>query len=365
VVGFEISVLIIDDSALMRRTLKKIIESQPGLKVAGAAGDGIEGLKLVKTLQPDVVTIDVNLPGMDGLTCLQHIMIECPRPCIMISAYTGEFSSETFEALELGAVDFVEKPSGEMSRDLSKKASEIASKIRAAYNSNLLALHIRKPDFKRAKKIPRPEGVCRDAQKIVVVGVSTGGPRTLMDIIPSLPDDLDAPVVIVQHMPKKFTGSFAERLNRYSAMEVKEASDGEPLKSGVAYVAPGDSHLLFTVKSGRVYTALQKPGPDEVLVPSVDKTLFSAMAIFGNRTVGVILTGMGADGCEAMTQLHQMGGFTIAESKESAIIFGMPAAVIERGAARVIAPASKIAETIVKALKHGWDPERNHPKTSI
>ena len=349
----KITVLIIEDSAFMRRELTKIINSDRDLWVIGAAGNGTEGLEMAKVLKPDVVTLDINLPDMDGITCLQHIMIETPRPCIMISAYTGKDSVESFEALELGAVDFVEKPSGEISRDINRRARDIISKIKEAVYVNLAVMT-------RQEAVPlalRKEAVSSSAEKvlrkIVVIGVSTGGPRTLMQIIPFLPADLNAPVLLIQHMPKKFTPGFAERLNNYSRLMVREAQNGEPLRENLVYVAPGDTNLFLMRNHDNVFISLARPTKNDLIVPSVGKALNSAVDIFGKQVIGVILTGMGDDGANAMERLNTLGGVTIAESEESAVIYGMPKEIIERSAARVIAPAGQIADRIVKAVRRG------------
>jgi len=347
----KITVLIIEDSALMRRELKKIINSDQELRVIGMAADGMEGLEKASALEPDVVTIDLNLPGMDGITCLQHIMIETPRPCVMISAHTGKDSVETFEAMELGAVDFVEKPSGEISRDINKRAEDIIGKIKEAVHVNVGVMTRQKPLSLVAKK----EGIVPPAEKtpdkVVVIGVSTGGPRTLMQIIPFLPADLNAPVVVVQHMPKKFTPGFAGRLNNYSLLTVREAQNGEPLRGNVVYVAPGGTNLFLIRNHTSVFVGLGRPSRDDLIVPSVEKAMNSAIDVFEQQAIGVILTGMGNDGVNAMERLFAMGGETIAESEESAVLYGMPKEVIERGAAKIVAPAGRIAEQIVKAVK--------------
>ena len=348
-----IRVLIIEDSALMRRELTKIINSDDNLVVVGAAVDAEDGLEMIRKLDPEVVTIDVNLPGMDGIACLQHIMIENPRPCVMISAYTKKDSIETFEALELGAVDFVEKPSGEISRDIIGLKDKITTKIRQAALANISTL------TRMDAGTPEPEARPRQMKtesgppdKIVVIGVSTGGPRTLMTIIPKLPPDLDAPVLVIQHMPRKFTGSFAKRLDQYSQILVKEAVHGEPLINGTVYVAPGNRNLTLLAGNEGAVIEIANPSKGDIFVPSVNKSLNCSIDIFGRRTIGVILTGMGDDGAAAMERLYSMGGETIAESDETAVIFGMPQAVISRGWVRNIAPAHKIANKIQGALKN-------------
>ena len=320
----------------------------------GAARDGEEGLEMARNLAPDVVTLDVHLPGMDGITCLQHIMIETPRPCLMISAHTGANSVETFEALELGAVDFVEKPSGEISRDIQTRGREINRKIKEVVYANLAVMTRQQLPPVAAKKPGARPAAGKVPDRVVVIGVSTGGPRTLMQIIPSLRPDLNAPVLVIQHMPRRFTRSMAERLNQFSLLPVKEAQNGEALRDNVVYVAPGDTHLLLTGTPEGVFATLAQPAKDDPIAPSVDRAMRSAIDLFGKQVVGVILTGMGDDGAGAMERLYELGGATIAESEETAVIFGMPAEVIARGAAQSVAPAGQIAACIAKAVKgHG------------
>lgn len=345
------SVLIIEDSALMRKELTAIINSASDLKVVGAAYDGIRGLEMVKQLNPDVVTIDLNMPDMDGLTVLQHIMIESPRPCVIISAHTGKDSLETFEALELGAVDFVQKPSGEISRNLASQSRRINRSIREAVYANLAVMTMQEAAHPVAATSPLTHVPQTPPNQVVIIGVSTGGPRTLMQIVPELPANLGAPIIIVQHMPENFTHGFAQRLASHSALQVKEAVDGEALLNNEVYVAPGGHHLRLKKEKGGIHLHIFRASDEDIISPSVNTTLHSAIDIFGKRVVGTILTGMGNDGCEAMIRLHDLGGMTIAESSETAVIFGMPKEVISAGAASVVAPLDQIAKRILIATK--------------
>lgn len=346
----RVTVFIVDDSALMRRELKRIIDSDPDCRVVGSAADGEEALEKIQSLNPDVVTLDINLPGMDGLTCLQHIMLTSPRSCVMISAYTGNDAVETFEALELGAIDFVQKPSGEISRDINRVANEVCRKIKTAAVANLEvirpqtagALVTKIADTSHLEKIPKAA---------VVIGVSTGGPRTLMQIIPFLPEDIGVPVVIVQHMPPKFTASFANRLDQHSRMYVKEAEDKEPILDNVVYVAPGGFNLTLTKDHRGVYALLTRPPEGQIVTPLVEETLRTAIDVFGEKIVGVILTGMGNDGMLGMQRLFDIGGETIAESEETAVIYGMPREVIKKGAAKKIVPSHGMDAAIVASVK--------------
>ena len=340
-----ISVFIIEDSALMRRELTRIIESDPGCRVAGSAPDSQEGLEKIARLNPDVVTLDINLPDMDGLTTLQHIMLISPKPCVMISAYTGANSIETFEALELGAIDFVKKPSGEISRNIDTAAAEICRKIKAAAAANLGVIQPRKKEMAGSKAVPGPH-----AQKVpaaaVVIGVSTGGPRTLMQIIPNLDERLGVPVIIVQHMPPKFTRSFAERMNKHSRLPVKEAREGEPVLNNTVYVAPGGFNLTLQKEHRRIVVRLASPPGDQFITPLIETTMDSMIPLFGKNLVGVILTGMGNDGLTGMTRLYEMGGETLAESRETAVIFGMPKEVIDAGVIKKTVPSHDMAAAI-------------------
>jgi two-component system chemotaxis response regulator CheB len=345
----QIRVLIIEDSAFMRRELTKIINTGDNLVVIGAAIDAEDGIEMAKKLDPDVITIDVNLPGMDGITCLQHIMIEIPRPCVMISAYTKRDSIETFEALELGAVDFVQKPSGEISKDIWHLNEEIHVKLQMAAKANLNALTRFEPFSIKMQLFDQNDDQTPD--KIVVIGVSTGGPRTMMHIIPKIPEDIGAPILLVQHMPRKFTRNYAERLNQYSQIFVKEAEHGEPLQNNIVYVAQGERNLMVETQNEMPRLHVEMPAKGDLYVPSVDKSIHSAIDIFKDRCIGVVLTGMGNDGSSAMQRLFQIGGHTIAESEETAVIYGMPQDVIKAGAAKIIAPAHEIAKKIELAVK--------------
>ena len=347
-------VLVVDDSAFMRRQLTEIIESDPALKVVGIARNGQEAVDKVKELKPDVVTLDINMPVMDGLTALTYIMMEQPTPCLMISSLTQEGALATFEALELGAVDYVPKPSGTISKDIRVEAEEIVYKVRAAARARLRRNHVR-PRSRVGKErssasVPR---AAASVDGIVAIGVSTGGPQTLLEILPQLPADLPVPVVLVQHMPPSFTGALAKRLDDACALRVKEAEHNEPLLSGFVYVAPGGYHMTLrqgALKRGPVIQ-LSDNSKGLTFCPSVDMLFESVARLFGPRAVGVLLTGMGSDGADGMVKIKSAGGFTIAESEETAVVFGMPREAIERGGAQVVAPAREIGDQIVAAVR--------------
>ena len=348
-----VRVLIVDDSAFMRQHLKAILELDHRLEVIDTARNGKEAVEKAKELRPDVITLDINMPVMDGLTALAHIMVECPTPTIVVSSLT----QATFEALELGAVDFVSKASGTVSLDIDEQAEEIINKVKSAARAKLRhtrpALTVQKLSSPSNYAPPASHPKVGMSENIVVIGVSTGGPRTLMDILPSLPADLPNPVAIVQHMPASFTASFAEHLNAICAIKVKEAEQAEPLLPGVVYIAPGGYQMTVSSsvlgKGSAVRLTTQSAGYS--FCPSVNVLFNSVAQLYGSRAVGVLLTGMGDDGADGMVKIRQGGGHTIAESEETAVIFGMPREAIERGGAEVIAPSSDIANQIQIALR--------------
>jgi len=351
-----VRVLIVDDSAMMRRMIKSILETDPDIEVAGAARDGEDALKKAQELQPDVVTLDVNMPVMDGLTCLIHLLEENPAlQVVMLSSLTQEGALTTFEALELGAFDFVAKPSGTVSANLHVIGKELIAKVKAAARSRRRLK--KKMGGREAPLPPAPKKPCAlepgTAPVAVVIGVSTGGPATLMEIVPKLPGDLNAAVVIVQHMPPTFTASFAQRLDAHSPLPFKEARAGDKLLAGHGYVAPGGTHLVLRKSSvhSEVFLRLTQTPADALFMPSVDVTMLSALEVYGPKTIGVLLTGMGSDGAAAMVAVRRAGGITIAEDESTAVVFGMPREAIERGGASVVAPAHRIAEEIVKAVR--------------
>jgi len=347
-------VLIIDDSAFMRKAIRQILQSDPLIEVIGTARNGADGLEKFKELNPDVVTLDISMPQMDGLTCLRNIMSINPLPVVMISSLTQEGARETFKALELGAVDFVPKLSGTISLDIERQKNEIINKVKAAVLARIEKKGFIKPSPQRpASFLKRRREKSVICQKVVTIGVSTGGPQTLMKIIPYLPQDLPAPLLIVQHMPPNFTRAFAERLNAVSAIEIKEAEAGDIIEPARGYLAPGDYHMTVVKRAlGRgAIIRLGKEPLNTLHRPSVDVTMFSIAQLYGENSVGVILTGMGSDGAEAMVEIKRRGGKTIAQDEASSIIFGMPKAAIEKRCVDKVVPASEIARVIVEAVE--------------
>lgn len=355
----KIKVLIVDDSALMRKVIKEILLTDEEIEVVGTARDGEDAIEKVHNLEPDVITMDINMPVMDGLTSMQYILNSYPDiQVIMVSSLTAEGAMTTFEALELGAFDYVAKPSGTVSANLYVVGKEIIQKVKLAYKSaNKKNIRDRILRSSRKEKIadtvqkekPKIIKLQNELTKVVVIGISTGGPSTLMEVLPMLPSDLEAAVIIVQHMPPSFTNSFAKRLNAACQIPITEAKAGDILRNGYGYLGAGGYHLVVRGESG----ILRLPTtPSTLYMPSVNITMESVLNAFGGkRVIGVLMTGMGDDGADAMVKIRQAGGVTIAEDESTAVVFGMPREAILRGGAEIVLPSYKIAEAIVKAVR--------------
>lgn len=343
----QIQVLVADDSALMRKYIREMLESDPEIKVVAIARDGEDTIEKARMYNPDVITLDINMPKMDGLTALQILVEENIAPVIMLSSLTQEGALTTFEALELGAFDYVAKPGGTVSLNIKEVRNELIAKIKAAASRGILKkLHRKKEKIKVKKRKSAGER----KNKAVAIGISTGGPKTLMDVVPYLPADLPADIYIVQHMPPSFTRSFAQRLNNNSKIEVLEAEAGLETRNGLAVLGKGGYHLtVFKRLNGKII--VRTPAvPKTLFMPSVNVMMESVLSVYGKNTIGVLMTGMGDDGADAMVKIKKAGGITIAESEETAIVFGMPREAIERGGADYVEPSYKIAERIVQAV---------------
>ncbi len=352
----KIGVLIIDDSAFMRKSLSIMLESDPDIKVVGTARNGQEGLELVKSFKPDVATLDIEMPVMDGLTALKKIMAECPTSVIMVSSLTTEGAESTLKALELGAVDFIPKELSYVNINITKIKEDLISKVKEIVKQKLI-----KERLNRLKSITQPgkPEVQRYSQnqipsigyKAVAIGISTGGPLSLQKIIPVLSEKIQIPIFIVQHMPPKFTKSLADRLNSMSKLNVKEAENGERVENGTVYIAPGGYHMTIT-KNGFNSSHInisEEPGYT-LHRPSVDVMMNSVINTYGKYTLGVIMTGMGKDGFEAIKNLKSLGGYSIAQDEQTCIVYGMPKAIVDAGLADNILPLEKIPETINKVV---------------
>jgi len=341
-------VLVCDDSALMRKLLREIIESDPGFEVVDIARDGEEAVLKARQLHPDVATMDINMPRMDGLTALQIIVEEKICPVVVVSSLTQEGATTTFEALELGAFDYVAKPGGTVSRNLKVVRDELIEKLKAATRANMRRLSARARVSLVSQKKPPLKRISKDFFA-VAVGISTGGPKTIYELLPHLPGNLNAAVFLVQHMPKEFTRQYAERLDRYCELKVVEAGDGMPVQPGVVYVGKGGYHLKLK-KRGDSLVIFLSSIPPHMFMPSVDVMMESVLEHFGSQTVGVLMTGMGDDGASAMRKIRLAGGYTIAESEETAIVFGMPQEAIKRGGVSKVLPSYEISREIVRVV---------------
>ncbi len=344
----RIRVLVVDDSALMRKKISDLINSDDELEVIGTARNGEEAVREVLVRKPDVITLDIEMPRMDGLTALGYIMSERPTPVIMLSAYTKYGSRETICALEYGAVDFVLKPGGVISLDISKVKKELISKIKMAAGISSEKLHLLLPPSAKRKKTSPSQSL----DKLVVIGSSTGGPKALSEVLPRLPGDLPAGVLGVQHMPPEFTSSLAERLDFESELRVKEAKEDDPIEPGQVLLAPGDFHMIVVKGKHKHFVGLNKDAEVHNVRPSISVTMLSAAPIYREKTIGVILTGMGADGVEGMAAIKHFGGKTVVEDKSTAVVNGMPKACVEKGVADKAVPLHHIAEEIER-LVHG------------
>lgn len=334
-----IRVLVVDDSMFMRAAIEKALAHLGGFQVVGNARSGVEAVEQVRALKPDVVTMDYNMPGMNGAETVRAIMKARPTPVIMFSAHTRQGARETFEALAAGAVDFCTKPHGEVSTDLSSIAGELAAKLRAAATSRPQTL----APLRAQTATPTPITLPPTGPRLVIIGVSTGGPAALSRVIPALPSSTRFATVVVQHMPAQFTRPLAERLDDLSAVMVKEAEPGSMPQPGLVLIAPGDRHLVF---DDRGAVALTDAPPVNGCRPSADVTMQSAAAVYGRRTIGVIMTGMGKDGAAGMLAIKRVEGRTLAQDRETCVIYGMPRAAIDAGAVDHVVPLDELARRL-------------------
>jgi len=343
--GKPVRVLIVDDSALIRQLLTTLLSSDPEIEVVGTADDPYAARDRIKALNPDVVTLDVEMPHMDGITFLRKIMTLRPMPVIMVSTLTQAGADITLEALEIGAVDFIAKPSADAAHALPALASELQAKIKAAARTRMSArAAMTAPAVKKAARTVRHNG------KIVAIGASTGGVEALKTVLMNLPSDCP-PIVITQHMPPRFTAAFAQRLNRECPMAVSEAVDGDVIEQGHVYIAPG-SHHLQVVKAGAGYRcALDDGPPTSGHRPSVDVLFRSVARVAGRSAIGVILTGMGKDGADGLLELRKAGGLTIGQDEASSLIYGMPQVAFERGAVMRQCSLNQVADAILDAYE--------------
>ena len=324
----KIRVLIADDSFLIRKIVAEMLSESEHIEIVGEAHDGLQALEKSQILLPDVITMDYNMPVMNGAEAVKTIMAKIhPAPSIiMVSANTTAGAEETFRCLNLGAIDFVAKPSGEVSLDISKLREELVIKIEVAYEVRKKKIGSKKP-YDRVHE--RHDFGARDFE-LIVIGASPGGPPAIEEILTALPADFCAPVLIVQHMPKEFTKSFADRLDKISRIRVKEAEEGDEILAGRCLIAPGDWHMTVKAIGARKIVALDQGASMNGFRPSIDRTMISAAEVYGQKIVGVILTGMGYDGANGLLAIKQAGGITFAQDPETAVVGSMPSAAIEK-----------------------------------
>ncbi len=346
----KIKVLVIDDSALIRSVLKEIINSQSDMACVGAAPDPLVARDMIKSLNPDVLTLDVEMPKMDGLDFLEKLMRLHPMPVIMVSSLTERGSEITFRALELGAIDFVTKPKLDISRGIQEYADIITDKIRAASKAKVSQKNTAIQKSHNADVIlPSLSNRIITTEKLIIVGASTGGTEAIKEFLIELPPDCPG-ILITQHMPEAFTNAFARRLDGLCKISVKEATDGERILPGHAYIAPGHSHLLLKRSGANYVTELNQGEPVNRHRPSVDVLFRSAANCAGANAIGVILTGMGKDGAAGMLEMKQKGAYNFAQNEESCVVFGMPKEAIAVGAVDEVVALSDMAKRVFTHL---------------
>jgi len=346
------TVLVVDDSAFMRRVITDMVSRAEEFRVVATARNGEDALRKVHQFEPDLVTMDVEMPGLDGLGALGYIMSETPRPVVMLSAYTTDGGEATLRALDYGAVDFVAKPSGAISLDLEKVEARLLEALRAAAAANLSNVRVHIPRRGEAAP-PLPRAVPAEsgpgAGVAVAVAASTGGPRALAEVLPRLPPDLGAAVLVVQHMPARFTRSLAERLNGLCCLPVAEAEDGEPVRANRVYLAPGGFHMRVERDGAGARIALDRKPTLWGVRPAADPLFRSVAETYGPSAVGVVLTGMGRDGAEGLAAIVRAGGGGIAQDRQTSVIYGMPQVAAEH--ARAVLPLDRIADAVAEEVR--------------
>ncbi len=355
----KIRVLVVDDSAYMRQSISRMLQESPDIEVVGVSIDGEDAIRSVIKLRPDVITLDLEMPRMDGFTFLRWLMSNTPTPVIIVSSMASRKC--VFEALDLGAVDFIPKPARGVSKEVLSIENNLITKVIAAANLSKEKLKgINIPLYKqivKEDKVTAKTSLCPKDIEIVAIGASTGGPSAISSILTALPQDFPVPIVIAQHMPEGFTRQFAERLDRMSKINIKEARNGDAVEKGMVFVAPGGFHTTLTKEDNGAKILLKKKRSEDKYSPSVDIMMSSAAEVFGPKVLGIILTGMGDDGKLGMKRIKEKKGSTIAEAEETAVIFGMPGEVIKAGFADEVVPLTRMVERIIGKCAYNGRPK--------
>lgn len=353
--GLRTRVLVVDDSAFMRTALSRMVEGEADLEVVATACSGSSALEKIVALDPDVVTLDVSMPGLDGLETLRRIMNESPRPVLMVSAGTEREAETSLAAIRLGAFDYVPKQLSPTSLDIMHIRRDLLAKIRAAGRTRKLLLTEAADGAKRPQGVVLARSRTFDAvPEVVAIGVSTGGPKALEQVLPRFGRDFPIPILIVQHMPVGFTSPLAKRLDGVCSIAVHEAIEGEPLKGGVAYIAPAGIHMKVRpgAAGSKPTLHLDRQPRNALHVPSIDVLMKSVAQVFGNCAIGVIMTGMGSDGADGMAAIFQQGGLTIGQDEGTCAVYGMPRVCAKLGILDRIVPLSDLANQIICAMRH-------------
>lgn len=356
-----IKVVVIDDSAFMRKSLSLMLESDPSIKVVATARDGKEGIEKIRECKPDIVTLDVEMPVMDGLAALAIIMKEMPLPVLMVSSITTDGARATIDALNLGAVDFISKELSFVSVNIVKIKDELVTKVKQIVQSRAAQFRLQRMKTNQSRvpgmseRTPHPALEVkirpRSDLQAVVIGISTGGPFALLQVIPKLPEDFPVGIAVVQHMPPKFTRSLAERLDALSRVEVREARDGDKMEPGLVLIAPGGQHLIFERKGMGVHVTTPLEPATTLYRPCADIMMNSAVNAFKGPLLGLIMTGMGKDGLEGLRSIKKKGGTIFAQDEDTCVVYGMPKAAVDEGLADAVLSLEDIPGALVKVME--------------
>ncbi len=351
----KVRVLVVDDSAFFRRHISNLLSKDEQIEVVGTAADGMAAVEAAHKLKPDVITMDVEMPVLDGISAVKKIMTEVPTSILMLSSYTSKGAQETLDALQAGAVDFIPKQSGGASDRTSQLSAMLVQKVLTVGKQRARKARSAVVSEAAARVVPSrlhasPQPVRRGSYDLVVIGASTGGPVAIQNLVGALPRSFSTPLVLVVHMPGNFTKAFAERLDGICAMNVREAVDGDRLQPGVALLAPGGQQLYFSQNGSNILVHIRDGKPEETYKPSIDTTLESAAQVMRDAVLAVILTGMGSDGCQGASMLKQCNSTVWSQDEASCVIYGMPQAVEKRGLSDLVLPLNDIGPALVKAV---------------